>query len=584
MRNFTYRSLDEKDNIEAVLRQRKKKVNRQQLIAGVIIFVICSLATLYAIDKSFYTEYDAYIHIDINKVRAPYDIYLDSVYVKPGDIVHVGDTLYSYYVLDWLVLEVNPNDEPSVLQNGRNLRLQYNDLMQRIQVLQVRIAELRKQIAVESHNISFGLSDNSHKMDLERELRESEALLSALRRQLAEVAKLLHDVEFGPRGPNRARKGGSQIYENPYSKSDVYDIRYNISNKDGFIANVQAPIGMIFFEKEDIIDMQHLDLKDNNLQVVAYVPVNLTSKIKDNMPAKVYVNDELSFQAHVLMTGVRSEDVPENLRSYFAKANKALIAILSIDEGQIIPFWSATAGLPVKVKIRNLFPWEDEPESHRIMLYEVGKGLILKRDGSSTNSKGSIYYDATNLPEETVEANHSDVTLISDISDLKDKDSQEKPSAKADKDHKAPEKQEKPEKQEQLDKPGKLDTAAKPVKSEKAQQTKKSQQAEKPGNEKPAAQAKAAGSAPEASVKGLKRYAVVRGVFNSEKIARYRLEQLGKNGFPNAGIFKNGTKWFVFFSSTDSKSGAYGEVNRLKNEYEEFGDAWVFDTNNIKKK
>lgn len=584
MRNFTYRSLDEKDNIEAVLRQRKKKVNRQQLIAGVIIFVICSLATLYAIDKSFYTEYDAYIHIDINKVRAPYDIYLDSVYVKPGDIVHVGDTLYSYYVLDWLVLEVNPNDEPSVLQNGRNLRLQYNDLMQRIQVLQVRIAELRKQIAVESHNISFGLSDNSHKMDLERELRESEALLSALRRQLAEVAKLLHDVEFGPRGPNRARKGGSQIYENPYSKSDVYDIRYNISNKDGFIANVQAPIGMIFFEKEDIIDMQHLDLKDNNLQVVAYVPVNLTSKIKDNMPAKVYVNDELSFQAHVLMTGVRSEDVPENLRSYFAKANKALIAILSIDEGQIIPFWSATAGLPVKVKIRNLFPWEDEPESHRIMLYEVGKGLILKRDGSSTNSKGTIYYDATNLPEETVEANHSDVTLISDISDLKDKDSQEKPSAKADKDHKAPEKQEKPEKQEQLDKPGKLDTAAKPVKSEKAQQTKKSQQAEKPGNEKPAAQAKAAGSAPEASVKGLKRYAVVRGVFNSEKIARYRLEQLGKNGFPNAGIFKNGTKWFVFFSSTDSKSGAYGEVNRLKNEYEEFGDAWVFDTNNIKKK
>lgn len=401
MRNFTYRSIEEKDNIEAVLRQRKKKINRQQIIAGIIIFVICSLATLYAINKTFYTEYDAYIHIDINKVRAPYDIYLDSVYVKPGDVVHVGDTLYSYYVLDWLVLEVNPNDEPSVLQNGRNLRLQYNDLVQRIQVLQVKIAELRKQIAVEGHNVSFGLSDNSHKLDLERELRESEALLSALRKQLAEVAKLLHDVEFGPRGPNRARKGGAQIYENPYSKSDAYSIRYNISNKDGFIANVQAPLGMIFFEKEDIIDMQHLDLKDNNLSVVAYVPVNLTSKIKDNMPAKVYVNDELSFQAHVIMSGVRSEDVPEALRSYFAKANKALIAILSIDEGQIIPFWSATAGLPVKVKIRNLLPWEDEPEVHRVMLYEVGKGLILKGDGSAKSARDIPYYDATNLPDDS---------------------------------------------------------------------------------------------------------------------------------------------------------------------------------------
>ena len=95
MRNFTYRSLEEKDNIEAVLRQRRRKINRQQIIAAIIIFILVSLATLYVIDKSLYTEYDAYIHIEINKVRAPYDIYLDSVYVQPGDIVHIGDTLYS---------------------------------------------------------------------------------------------------------------------------------------------------------------------------------------------------------------------------------------------------------------------------------------------------------------------------------------------------------------------------------------------------------------------------------------------------------------------------------------------------------
>ena len=230
MRNFTYRSLDEKDNIEAVLRQRKKKINRQQIIAAIIIFIIVSLATMYAIDKSFYTEYDAYIHIEVNKVRAPYDIYLDSVYVKPGDIVHVGDTLYSYYVLNWLVLEINPNDEPSVLQNRRTLTIQHSDILQKIRVLEVKIAELRKQIALESHNISFGLSDNSHKMDLERELKESEALLAALRAQLGVVNGMKNDAEFGPRGPNRARKGGSQIYEKHYSKSDAYDIRYNISN------------------------------------------------------------------------------------------------------------------------------------------------------------------------------------------------------------------------------------------------------------------------------------------------------------------------------------------------------------------
>lgn len=526
MRNFTYRSLDEKDNIEAVLRQRKKKINRQQIIAGIIIFTICSLATLYAIDKSFYTEYDAYIHIDINKVRAPYDIYLDSVYVNPGDVVHVGDTLYSYYVLDWLVLEINPNDEPSVLQNGRNLRLQYNDILQKIHVLQVKISELRKQIALESHNISFGLSDNSHKMDLQRELRESEALLAALRSQLAEIAKLLHDAEFGPRGRNRARKGGSQIYENPYSKSDAYAIRYNISNKDGFITNVQAPLGMVFFEKEDIIDMQHLDLKDNNLQVVAYVPVNLTSKIKDNMPAKVYVNDELSFQAHVLMTGVRSEDVPENLRSYFAKANKALIAILTIDEGQIIPFWSATAGLPVKVKIRNLFPWEDEPEVHRVMLYEVGKGLILKDE-----SNISTYYDATNLPPD--ESNRDNQSGKKAIKSVPASDSASGASANSG------------ESRAKVS-----DTGHTPVRD----------------------------NAPRLTAIGVPgRYIVIAGAFSNEDNAKTELDNLRKEGLDESGYLQHKKKWLVYATSANSRDAAVKEMIRIRKTHPRYSDAWVYD-------
>ncbi len=528
MRNFTYRSLDEKDNIEAVLRQRKKKINRQQIIAGIIIFILVSLATMYAIDKSFYTEYDAYIHIEVNKVRAPYDIYLDSVYVKPGDIVHIGDTLYSYYVLDWLVLEVNPNDEPSVLQNRRTLTLQLSDIEQKIRVLEVRIAELKKQIALESHNISFGLSDNSHKMDLERELKEAEALLAALRAQLGVVTGLKHDAEFGPRGPNRARKGGSQIYENPYSKSDAYDIRYNISNKDGFITDVMAPTGMIFFEKEGIIDMQHLDLKDNNLMVVAYVPVNLTSRIKDNMPAKIYVNDELDFEAHVMMTGVRSEDIPENLRSYFAKANKALIALLNIDEGQIIPFWSATSGLPVKVKIRNLFPWEDEPEVHRTMLYEVGKGLILRDvDGVDT--------PADSLSEESKKADSAKVSKKAPASENDAK-------------------------------------AESPKEVTPAKETPKTKDTTK------------AKDTPKANEPEYRRYMAVLGVFTGPERANVYVEQLKKDDV-DAKVIKFADKWFVYHSSADSAAEAYAMTAKLRrSDPNKFEGIWVLDTSKYNKK
>lgn len=101
---------------------------------------------------------------------------------------------------------------------------------------------------------------------------------------------------------------------------------------------------MVFFEKEDIISLQHLDLQANNLQVLAYIPIDKAHRINNNMSAEVIINDELSFSAHVVIKGVRSELIPEHLRSFFAKQNTALIAILEIDEGQIIPFGARHRG------------------------------------------------------------------------------------------------------------------------------------------------------------------------------------------------------------------------------------------------
>lgn len=175
MKNFTYRSIDEKENLEAILRRRRRKLNRQQMISGFILATIVIIVLLYCGRKIYYTEFDGYIHLDVNYIRAPYNIYLDNIYVSQGEIVHKGDTLFSYFIMDWLVKTANPNDEPEIRARHRNLTLQYTSTSQQISVLDVRIAELKKQIVTEGHNIQFGLSDNAHKLDLERELLEAEA-------------------------------------------------------------------------------------------------------------------------------------------------------------------------------------------------------------------------------------------------------------------------------------------------------------------------------------------------------------------------------------------------------------------------
>lgn len=278
-------------------------------------------------------------------------------------------------------MDANPNDEPEIRARHRSLTLQYTSTSQQIGVLDVKIAELKKQIATESHNIQFGLSDNAHKLDLERELLEAEAQKKALRNELGVLGRLMRETDFG-NSTGTHSKGQLQIYENPGSNLSMGNRRYYISDKNAFVVNVHTPIHMVFFEKEDIISLQHLDLQANNLQVLAYVPIDKAHRIKNNMKAEVIVNENLSFSAHVVIKGVRSELIPENLRSFFARQNTALIAILEIDEGQIIPFWSTTSGLPVKIRIKNIRFGDDRTAQGYEMQYEVGRGFMVNNSES----------------------------------------------------------------------------------------------------------------------------------------------------------------------------------------------------------
>ena len=47
MKNFTYRSLDEKENIEEILKRRRRKVNRQQIVSILIFLAILGSVALY---------------------------------------------------------------------------------------------------------------------------------------------------------------------------------------------------------------------------------------------------------------------------------------------------------------------------------------------------------------------------------------------------------------------------------------------------------------------------------------------------------------------------------------------------------
>lgn len=384
MKNFTYRSFEEKENIEAILKRRKRKLNRQQIVSWLILGVILVTLALYVGRHYYYTELDGYVHVDANRVRTPFDIYLDSVYVHTGDVVAPGDTLYSYYMLDMLVDDANPNEEPPMVAVSRNYALQSETAAQKIEVLKVRIAELKRQIAAEAHDAALGLNDNSHRLDLQRQLKEAEAQLKAASGELDALRRTREETKVVFER-NRLRNDSTlvpQIYDDARSARMRRAISYRLASDSSLITDVKAPEHMIFFKQEEILSKQHLNLEANNLQVVAYVPIGKMDKVTNNSRAEVIVNDQVSYRASVSVLGTRTEMIPENLRSYFSKKNTAVIAILLLDEGQTVPLWSLASGMPVTIRIKNynLTKEEKKKEKPDYLWFTTGKGVFTKKN------------------------------------------------------------------------------------------------------------------------------------------------------------------------------------------------------------
>ena len=96
MRNFQYEETHSDQKIEEIINYRRRKIQTQQIIYSSILFVILAALGLYTARRIVYSEFDGYIQTDYDYFRALDDIFVVEHYTQEGDIVHPGDTLYSY--------------------------------------------------------------------------------------------------------------------------------------------------------------------------------------------------------------------------------------------------------------------------------------------------------------------------------------------------------------------------------------------------------------------------------------------------------------------------------------------------------
>ena len=399
MKNFSFTTHDQNNDIENILKQRKKTIAKQQLTFSLIFIFILMIIVLWAVNRIVYTEFDGYLNTDMNVLRSPEDLFVLENYRKVGDIIVPGDTLISYvYAENFFSHEIS-TEEPAIIAQNRNLTVQYGLAKQDLSVTRVRIKELKRQLATTDHNIRFGLSDNQNKMKIEQELAEAKSLYNAQKRKLAVLQEALTQTDDAVR----------KLYNENYGFLHVQDmrnielmkklnlIRYSIAIDSGIVTKVHTPGLTLSLRGEPIMTTQSFNLKHNNLSVVAYVMPDDMKHINRNTQAEVIVNDEISFTASVLMLGTRTEELPNQLRSTLSKNHTAVIVVLGPNPDQVIPFWCLVKNIPVKIRINNFEKYDLEKKDY--MMFNTSSGLILStlEDSHRFKNDSILYNDSTIL-------------------------------------------------------------------------------------------------------------------------------------------------------------------------------------------
>lgn len=366
MKNFHFTTEHKQAEIEQILWQRKKKIAKQQLFFLTIFIFIVFVVILYCIKKVLYTEFDGYVVVHNVRFRASEDIFVHDIYKHNGDLIKPGDTIYSYVSLGWFHEIGDINTESEVVVKSRDLKLQYGLAYQNLAVIKTRLQEIKRQIDLEDHNIRFGLSDNVHKLNLEREYKETEEELKSQQRKLYVLKNAIDESKNAVERLNSVNNSGFTIQDVRDKKKmkELGMVHYTIAADSSLVTKNWISELSLVLRGEDILETQSFDLEKDNVYVMAYVTPKRAKYLNRGFKATIIVNDDVEYTATVVSMGARTEEIPEAYRNNLSKDHIAAIAVLRIDDKQEIPFWSLVNGMPVIIRFDNRDYKEVSPEEY----------------------------------------------------------------------------------------------------------------------------------------------------------------------------------------------------------------------------
>ncbi len=353
MKQFKLRNNEQSaDNVIKAINRRTK---RQSRMYSYVFIAIVLVVTCYILNAISVEEYDGYIsHRDI-KMRSVSNIAIVDYFVKPGDIVNEGDTLYSLLMIDWLEDRVNPFS--SDLANDKKIDSDLRIAKYRSEIVEINntIISLHSAINNIEKEIRSGVKTEDELVNLNLELSERIERSDHLRRAITAEYEMQSKYNYNI---SNSQSLISQSLSERRANFGEYGgaLRYRVAYVDSKIIDIKATTGMITLEHEEVLTFQpigHPSMTNSRINMV--VDANKFEDIYDGMEVEVYAGGEFLCDANVSLLGVRMAEPYadfETLLDRSSAINGKLIVALKFKSDYTLPEKYYIHNYPVEIKFR----------------------------------------------------------------------------------------------------------------------------------------------------------------------------------------------------------------------------------------
>lgn len=280
-------------------------------------------------------------------IQMPSDIKIDRVLGAEGDVVNIGDTLFTYYDERTMFLARERSVDKQVLRpNNEQINWYHrekNSVQEKIGLLQIKIEELEQEVDDLSANEEVLEQEVLLDIKSRDDLRKEQILLKRRKNELEGARRELvyyHDYSNNLKVPNPYAE--KVKYLSAESSSPLYAY---VSPVSGTITKVNKENFEVALESQIIMSIH----KPENLYIKAFYPQKVLKDLQEGDVVKVKFPDGTKSVGKIIRFYFATYLLPEEFQNQYQPTTRSIAAdIVPIEQGDLEK-WKAYYKLNVDI-------------------------------------------------------------------------------------------------------------------------------------------------------------------------------------------------------------------------------------------